>query len=73
VSGSASGGWRSAVGNVKRPPAIVVRSYRHSSDHLECAVEMLLKGKRAAQPRKPNVPNVTESHQSGHAGVGGGR
>jgi hypothetical protein len=60
------------MGNVKRHPAIVVRSYRHSSDHMERAVEMLLKSKTAAQPREPNAPNVTESRRSGHAGVGDG-
>jgi hypothetical protein len=56
--------------NGKRRPAIVVRSYRHSSDHVERAVEMLLNSKKAAQPRNPNV---AEDDRSSHAGVGGGR
>lgn len=72
-SGSASGGWRSAVGSVARRPAIVSRVYRHSSDHVEHAVEMLLKSKKAAEPRKPDVPNDADNPRSGHAGVGATR
>ncbi len=50
------------MGNAKRRPAIVVRTYRHSSDHVERAVEMLLNSKKAGAPRKPDVPNEAESH-----------
>ena len=60
----------------RRTPPIVSRDYRPGPDHCARALELLLRKptiKKAAEPRKPDVPNDAESHRSGHAGVGGAR
>ena len=60
----------------RRTPPIFSRTYRPGTEHCARALELLLRTptiKKAAEPRKPDVPNDAESHRSGHAGVGGAR